>query len=64
MISRPLLRSTIVEPEALFAAKRTNTDTLNALQTELQFRNVPRATALLAKVKTALGGGMSLTPLA
>jgi hypothetical protein len=64
MNSRPYMRSTIVELEDLFAAKRTDTDTLNALKTELQFRNVPRAIALLAKVKSALSGGKSLTPTA
>ena len=60
MSLRPYMRAAIVELEDLFAAKRTDTDTLNALKTELQFRNVPRATALLAKVKGALSGGMSL----
>jgi hypothetical protein len=64
MSPRPYMRATIVELEDLFAAKRTDTDTLNALKTELQFRNVPRATALLAKVKAALSGGTSLTPTA
>jgi hypothetical protein len=61
---RPYLRSTIVELEELFAAKRTDSDTLNVLKTELQFRNVPRATALLAKVKAALSGDTSLIPTA
>jgi DnaJ-domain-containing protein 1 len=64
MSPRPFLRSTIVELEELFAAKRTDSDTLNALKTELQFRNVPRATALLAKVKNALSGDTSLIPTA
>lgn len=56
MSARPYLRTTIVELEDLFAAKRTEIDTLNALKTELQFRNVPRAAALLLKVKAALMG--------
>jgi DnaJ-domain-containing protein 1 len=64
MSPRPYMRATIVELEDLFAAKRTDTDMLNALKTELQFRNVPRAIALLSKVKSALAGGMSLTPTA
>ena len=64
MSPRPYLRSTIVELEELFAAKRSETDTLNALKMELQFRNVPRATALLAKVKAALAGGTPLIPTA
>src|SRR5277367_1847523 len=64
MSPRPYLRSTIVELEELFAAKRSDSDTLNSLKAELQFRNVPRATALLAKVKTALSGDTSLIPTA
>ena len=64
MSGRPYMRSTIVELEELFAAKRTDSDTLNALKAELQFRNVPRATALLARVKVALSGGTPLTPTA
>jgi hypothetical protein len=64
MNPRPYMRSTIVELEDLFAAKRTDTDTLNALKTELQFRNVPRAISLLSKVKATLSGDTSLTPTA
>jgi len=64
MSARPYMRSTIIELEELFAAKRTDSDTLNALEAELQFRNVPRATALLAKVKVALAGEIPLTPSA
>ena len=62
MSPRPYMRSTIVELEKLFVAKRTDSDTLNALRNELQFRNVPRATALMAEVKAALSGGTALTP--
>jgi hypothetical protein len=62
MNTRPYPRSTIVELEDLFAAKRTDTDTLIALKAELQFRNVPRATSLLTKVKATLGGGARLPP--
>jgi DnaJ-domain-containing protein 1 len=63
-MSRPYLRATIGELEDLFAAKRADTDTLNVLRTELQFRNVPRATVLLAEVKAALSGEQLLTPTA
>jgi len=62
MNARPFLRSTVVELEDLFATKRADTDTLNALKTELQFRNVPRATALLTRVKAALSGETALIP--
>ena len=57
MTTRPLLRHTIVQLEEMFAAQSSDTDTLEALNAELQFRNVPRATALLRKVKSALTGG-------
>jgi hypothetical protein len=57
MTTRPLLRHTIVQLEEMFAAQSSDTDTLKALSAELQFRNVPRATALLRKVKSALTGG-------
>lgn len=64
MNARPFLRSTIVELEDLFATKPADTDTLNALKSELQFRNVPRATALLTRVKAALSGETALIPSA
>jgi DnaJ-domain-containing protein 1 len=59
MNTRPYPRSTIVELEDLFAAKRTDTDTLIALIAEWQFRNVPRATSLLTKVKVAHPAGQA-----
>src|SRR5665213_1198955 len=62
MTARPLLRHTVAQLEEMFAAKPSDTGTLKALDTELQFRNVPRATALLRKVKSALTGGSLLVP--
>jgi len=47
MTARPLLRHTVAQLEEMFAARPSDTGTLKALDTELQFRNVPRATALL-----------------
>ena len=64
MSLRPYIRATVAELEELFAARQTDTDTLNALKTELQFRNVPRATALLVRVRNALAGGRPLIPTA
>ena len=64
MTARPLLRHTVAQLEEMFAAKPSDTDTLKALDTELQFRNVPRATVLLRKVKSALTGGSLLIPSA
>jgi len=64
MTARPLLRHTVAQLEEMFATKPSDTGTLKALDTELQFRNVPRATALLRKVRSALTGGGPLIPSA
>jgi DnaJ-domain-containing protein 1 len=60
MTARPLLRHTVGELEELFTQKSADTETLNALAAELRYRSVPRATALLRKVKVALTGGSPL----
>lgn len=62
MTTRPLLRHTIVQLEQMFAAKPSDTDTLKALNGELQHRNVARARTLLRKVKSALSGSSPLAP--
>jgi hypothetical protein len=64
MTTRPLFRQTIVQLEQIFAAKPSDMDTLKALDVELQHRNVPRASALLRKVKFALSGSSHLAPSA
>ena len=64
MTARPLLRHTIAQLEERFAAKPSDTGTLKALDAELQFRNVPRATALLRKVKSAISDRSLLIPSA
>jgi DnaJ-domain-containing protein 1 len=61
MITRPLLRHTIVQLEEMFAAQSSDTDILQALDQELQFRNVPRAKVLLRRVKSALTSGAPQT---
>ena len=53
---RPLTQRRIYELEAMFEAKQEDPDALRLLGAELAFRSVPRATALLAKVKRVLGG--------
>lgn len=62
MSQRPLMRHTVDQLEEMYVAKRNDTDAFNALHLELQFRNVPRAKTLLAKVKAALSSGAPLTP--
>jgi DnaJ-domain-containing protein 1 len=62
MTQRLLMRHTVDQLEEMFAAKQRDTDALNALHLELQFRNVPRAKTLLAKVRAAISIGASLTP--
>jgi hypothetical protein len=64
MITRPLLRHTIVQLEEMFAAQSSDTDILRALDQELQFRNVSRAKVLLRRVKAALMSGDPRTPSA
>lgn len=54
MVSRFLMRHKIEELEQLFAASKTDTKTLKALEEELRHRQVPRAVALLDKVQGTL----------
>lgn len=56
MTTRLYLSKTIVELEDLFAASKTDLDTLKRLAQELKHRNVPRAVKLLARVKAAADG--------
>lgn len=56
-MSRPLIQKRIDELEAKFDAEQGDADALRSLENELAFRYVPRATALLAKVKRVLAGG-------
>jgi DnaJ-domain-containing protein 1 len=51
----------ITELEELFAASRTDEKTLKELEDELQFRQVPRAVAILAAVRSVLNGARSST---
>jgi hypothetical protein len=53
-MSRSLMRHTIAELEQLFDVLKTDPKTLKALEEELQHRQVPRAVALLAKVRETL----------
>lgn len=55
-MTRPYIGKTIVELEAIFAARKADQNELKRLSEELKHRNVPRAVNLLAKVKAAKDG--------
>lgn len=56
---RPLMQRGIGELEALFAGSKADRTVLKQLEHELQYRQVPRAVALLAEVQAAIH---SVTP--
>lgn len=51
---RDLMRHNIVQLEELFSVSRHDESTLQRLEDELRYRNVPRAVALLSEVQSAL----------
>lgn len=51
---RPLMQHGVGQLEALFENSKTNLKVLKQLEHELQFRQVPRALALLEQVQTAI----------
>lgn len=53
-MSRPLIQHSIIHLETLFAASNSDPKFLKQLESELQHRHVPKAIALLAKVRIAL----------
>ncbi|HEY5212053.1 MAG TPA: hypothetical protein VIJ38_03430, partial [Acidobacteriaceae bacterium] len=53
-MSRPFIQKRIDELEAIFNTDHCDADLLTKLETELAFRSVPRAAALLVKVRSAL----------
>lgn len=61
-MSRPLMQLGVGELEALFAKSKTDIKALKQLEHELLFRQVPRAVALLAEVRTAMGAPTSTSP--
>ena len=54
-MSRPLIQHKIGQLEALFASSTADVNVLKQLEHELQYRQVPKALALLANVQAALG---------
>lgn len=67
---RPLMQLGVGDLEALFSKSKTDVEVLKQLEHELQYRQVPRAVALLAQVRAATYGvtpaapAVVLTPLA
>lgn len=51
---RPLMQHGVGQLEALFASSKANVKILKQLEHELQFRQVPRALALLEQVQAAI----------
>ena len=61
-MTRPLKQHGVKELESLFAKSKTDMNKLEQLEHELQYRQVPRAAALLAEVQAAMGGAAATTP--
>jgi hypothetical protein len=55
-MARPLMQHGVGQLEELFAKSRADAKVLKQLEHELQYRQVPRAVALLAEVQAALYG--------
>ena len=61
-MSRPLIQQGVGQLEEMFAKAKADPKLLKQLEHELQYRQVPRATALLAEVQTAMYGGAPAPP--
>lgn len=59
---RPLLQLGVGDLEALFTKSKTDVKVLKQLEHELQYRQVPRAVALLAEVQAAMYGAAPVAP--
>jgi hypothetical protein len=59
---RPLMQRGVGDLEALFAKSKTDVSVLKQLEHELQYRQVPRAVALLAEVQAAIHRAKAATP--
>lgn len=53
-MNRPLMQHGVGQLEQLFASSKTDQKVLKQLESELRFRQVPRAVSLLAEVQAAL----------
>lgn len=61
-MSRPLMQHRVGQLEEMFAKAKADPKVLKQLEHELQYRQVPRAVALLAEVQAAMYGGTPATP--
>ena len=61
-MSRPFMQLGVGELEALFAKSKADVEALKQLVDELQYRQVPRAVALLARVKAEIRGTVPSAP--
>ncbi len=59
---RPLMQHGIGQLEELFAKGKTDPSVLNQLESELRYRQVPRAVTLLSQVQTAMYGSSATRP--
>ena len=57
---RPLMQHGVGQLEEMFAKGKADAKVLKQLEHELQYRQVPRAVALLAEVQAAMNGGAVL----
>lgn len=58
---RPLMQHGVGQLEEMFANSKTDASTLKQLERELQYRQVPRALALLSEVQAAMYGARDAT---
>jgi|GEM_PF-1634599 len=56
-MARPLMQHGVGQLEVMFAKGKADPKVLKQLENELQYRQVPRAVALLAEVQAAMYGG-------
>jgi len=56
-MARPLMQHGVGQLEEMFAKGKADAKVLKQLENELQYRQVPRAVALLAEVQAAMYGG-------
>ena len=61
-MTRPLMQHGVGQLEELFSKSKADTKVLKQLEHELQYRQVPRAIALLAEVQAAMYGGAAASP--
>jgi len=59
---RPLIQLGVGDLEGLFSKSKTDIKALKQLEHELQYRQVPRAVALLAEVQAAMSGAATAAP--